>query len=307
MADENSSATSSGAQGPSVQAAGAPAPTGAGAAQTQPQAQPHADWRAAITDEEARAEASRATDINGLARRVVDLRKQLSGAIVKPGERASEEQKAAYRRAIGVPETIDGYRFLDPPAGHTLTDAIRAERAVWAKAFHDANLPAETADRLIAKFAEKALAQQAAILAADRKYAADGKAALERKWGADAPINHTLGERALVTLADKAGVDVDALLNIETTAGTFLLDHPDIVQIFAAAGREMDEGSLGPASTSDHRTAIDGQLRAVRAGIERAQANRDSKEANRLYQQEQALIARMNGTRPIVGSDGRAA
>ena len=100
---------------------------------------------------------------------------------------------------------------------------------------------------------------------------------------------------------------MDALLKLETKGGAYLMDHPDLVQIFAAVGREMDEGSLGPAASADHWTAIDSQLREVRAGIERAQANRDTKEANRLYQVEQSLIAKASGSRPIVGAQGRPA
>ena len=277
---------------------------------TPPHAAPSqpADWRAGLPDE-LKPTAERFNSPADAVKAVADLRRRESTAIRIPGKDARPEEIAAYRKAMAVPETADAYLklFPAPTPGEPPSEAVVARRAAWAKRFHDANVPAPVADALIRALGEDIAQDMQAIAEADRKYVADATAALEKKWGPAFPVNKTFADRGFAALAEKAGVDMDALLKLETKGGAYLMDHPDIVQIFAAVGREMDEGSLGPAASADQRTAIDSQLREVRARIEIAQANRDTKEANRLYQVEQSLIAKASGSRPIVGAHGRPA
>lgn len=57
-------------------------------------------------------------DIDGLVKALRDNQKaaRAPGKIAIPGENAKPEEIAAYRAAIGVPETVDGYEFT-PPEG----------------------------------------------------------------------------------------------------------------------------------------------------------------------------------------------
>lgn len=265
------------------------------------------DWRSSLKSDDAKEFAKNSPDIDHVIGRALEMRKQLSTAIVKPGEKATDEQKAAYRKQMGVPETPEAYKWPDPPNGAQVTDEVKAGRADWAKVFHEENLPASAVERILAKFEETSRAQMVAVSEADKRYAAEQRAALDKKWGPDATVNHEHGKRAFAKLAEKAGIDPAELLKIETKAGQMLLDHAGMAQIFAVVGREMGEGSLGPVMTSTEVDAANGELRSLREGQAKAEQNRDSKLKNELYQKELALIARMQGNKPIVGSMGRAA
>ena len=63
------------------------------------------DWREFIEGEDGQKYAERFTDLNSLVSGSIDMRKQLSSAIVPPGKDASDEQIAAYRKAIGIPRS----------------------------------------------------------------------------------------------------------------------------------------------------------------------------------------------------------
>ena len=81
------------------------------------------------------------------------------------------------------------------------------------------------------------------------------------------------------------------------------MDRSEIVRLFAAIGREMAEGTLGPTLTDSEKETIDSQINDLRKKQNEATS---SKEKNKLYLQEQELIARRDGDHPIVGV-GRAA
>ena len=80
------------------------------------------DWRASIEDDSLRKVADRFDSVVSLTQAVSDLRKRESNSIRIPGKDASDEDTAAYLKALGVPETVEGYEF-SVPEGHELTDA----------------------------------------------------------------------------------------------------------------------------------------------------------------------------------------
>jgi len=267
---------------------------------------PSDDWRQAIKDEKLREHASRFTSLEDVVRANLESRQKLSKAIVPPGKDASEDDIAAYRKAIGVPADPTGYKFPEVPK-EEMTEELAQSREVWAKRFHELNVPAPIAEGLVAAINQDIAAAQAAQVEADKQFAQEQSEALAREWGKDAEKNKTLADRAFVDLASRAGVDIDALRKIETKDGRFVLDRAEFSKIFAVLGREMGEGTLGGVIGEDAREQLQGELDTVRQQISEAQEKGDSKRANQLYQKEQGLIAKMSGSRPVVGAAGRAA
>lgn len=261
------------------------------------------DWRAGITNPEARKLAEDSADINHLAERALNMRQKLSGAIMKPGKDAKPEEVAAYRKAMGVPDAPDGYVFEDPE-GYTATDADKAIRGQFAKVFHDHNVPAETAKGLTEAYRQIVTAQAAEIKAADEKYAADSEAALKKQWGADYDANVAVAERAAKHIL---GEDYAAARRLTDSTGRFVLDNPVMLRMLAKIGREMGEDGLRGGASESELATIDGQITDLRKQQSEAQAKGDSKLANQLYQKEQGLIAKRNGSQPVVGARGRAA
>ena len=266
------------------------------------------DWRAGIKDEKLRDHAGRFTTVEDLAKGHLDLRSQLSKAIVPPGKDAKPEAVASYRKAMGIPEEPDGYELPAPAEGDDLTEDMKAYQSMWRDRVHQLNIPSETAKALAQMVADDTAKQLEAETVADKQFADKAEDELKQKWGdADYERNTEASKRAILTLADRAGIEPDVLSHMELKNGRFLMDDPHIRQLFAPVGLEMLEGNLGPALTEGERSNITGQLETLREQIDKAQSEGNSKKANQLYAEEQRLLGKMNGDQPVVGARGRAA
>ena len=302
-AEDGQRAAETGAEGAGA-AEGAEGASGAAEGAAAAAKTAETDWRAAITDAEAKKFAESSTDVNHLARRAADMRKQLSSAIIKPGKDATPEQVAAFQKAMGVPEAPDKYEFPELAEGEELTDAVKASREAWGKRFHELGVPNETAKALMDAVRQEAAQKLASDIAADKAFAKEQMDALEAEWGTDTAKNREYVNRATKELF---GSDFEDVRKMETKDGRFVLDDARLMRVFAKIGREMGEGTLGSVMTEGERDAADTQLRDLRKQIQTAQGEGDNARANKLYQQEQALIAKLGGNNNIVGAQGRAA
>lgn len=265
------------------------------------------DWREQITEEDGKKFAERYTDLNAFTKGALDLRKQLSNAIVRPGKDAKPEQIAAYNKALGIPEKPEEYEFSDLPTGKDLTDEAKQSRQEWATRFHSLGVSKTAAKELSKLMTADITKAEQAQAEADKAFATAQESKLRDEWKGDFDKNKTMANRAYNEIAQRAGISVEELGKIETKDGRFLMDNADIVRLFAVIGREMSEGSLGPILTESEKETLGDELHSLRKQISEAQAEGDSKRANLLYQRELALVAKMDGDKPLVGSQARAA
>jgi hypothetical protein len=129
------------------------------------------------------------------------LEGRVASSIPKLSEKATDDEKAAYYKALGVPDAPDLYEF---PKGEGVEhDPVMIK---WAQGvFHEAKLSAEQAKLIGQKWDmfvnEMASAQMEAV---DRATTA-AKESFDKKWGKDAPARLELVRRfyAKVTGADK--------------------------------------------------------------------------------------------------------
>ena len=262
------------------------------------------DWREGIPDD-LKPVAERFTSREDAIRAIQAFQKR-EGQVRVPGKDATDAEKAAYRKAIGIPDKVEEYEF-PVLSKEEMTDEIKASRQEWGKRFHELGVPKAMAKQLVEHLSQDVAKQIQAQIEGDKQFAKTQEDALRAEWkGADFDKNHTLANRAFADLAQRNGLDVEALRKIETKDGRFLMDRAEIVRIFAGIGREMAEGTLGPTLTAAESETLDGQIREVRGQIAEAQANGDSKRSNMLYQREQALIAKQKGNKLVVGAGGRA-
>src|SRR5205823_13047398 len=98
-----------------------------------------ADWRASITDPEHVEFAKRMASPADAVKSAVDLRKLNSSMIRVPGKDATAEDRAKFHKAIGVPETVEGYTF---DIGREATDADKAIQGKIAAAAFEHGVPA---------------------------------------------------------------------------------------------------------------------------------------------------------------------
>lgn len=267
-----------------------------------PEPQEPGDWRTSITDESAQKFAEKSPDLNHLVSRALDMQGKLSQAIVRPGQDATEEQIAAYRKQIGVPETEEGYEF-EIPDGEDLTDADKAFHATMGKIFHGLDITADQAKALNVGFNEYTKVAKQEQIAQDQKFADEAEADLHKQWpGKEYALNKEYADRAATWAF---GDQLDEVRHLETADGRFVMDHPIMLRALAAIGREMQEGGLVPPMTEEMSDQIDDQIAGLRQKARDAKAQGDTKAANKFYEQEQALIARKSGNRGIVGAEGR--
>tara|TARA_Y100000114_G_scaffold89229_1_gene82752 strand:+ start:802 stop:1533 length:732 start_codon:yes stop_codon:yes gene_type:complete len=108
-----------------------------------------------------------------------------------PGDDATDDDRAAYRAAIGVPETAEGYlEGLDLPEGYT-PPAYLAEAALAA------DIPVSALQSILKADAENTAIYMAELEAAAKKEQQDTAAALKKEWGKDAAQNITLANRVV--------------------------------------------------------------------------------------------------------------
>ncbi|MCK5609073.1 hypothetical protein KAR91_44775 [Candidatus Pacearchaeota archaeon] len=193
--------------------------------------------------EEARKHANRFADPEALTQANMDLRKKVSNAIHKPGKEAKDEEVAAYRKAIGVPEKPEDYNIIKAPDGKELPPELQETVADWQKVFHENNVPAETAQNLLKNMVKEVQQGIADKEAADAKFKEDSETSLKEEWTDDYDVNLKIAEHAGRNLLGEE--DYENLKNIRSADGRHITAHPSMLRMMVAIGREMQEGGLG--------------------------------------------------------------
>jgi len=261
------------------------------------------DWREGLPDD-LKKTADRFTSKDDAIRSIVAFQKRESQVRV-PGKDATDEEMAAYQKAVGVPDKPEGYEFPELLEGE-LTEEVKASREVWASRFHALKVPQEAARALTDAFNEDVVAQKTAEIAADKAFAEQQESALRDEWkGEDYETNIRLANRAFEAAADRAGIPFADLKNLKTKDDRLLMDNALMLKMLAVFGREGSEGSLGPVLNDGERETMQEQLVELRAQSEKASADGNSKLANKFYQKALALQEKISGSQPIVGAAGR--
>lgn len=193
-------------------------------------------------------------DLGGLAKMARDNMKAVrdSGRIKVPGEGASAEDVAAFRKAIGVPDDAKGYEFGPPKDanGEVLKDAagepVKLDQALLdrlaAKA-HEAGVPKAGMEALVADFVQ---------------------AQLEELGARDKALN----DAAAKWKKDQGGQATDKLAAVESAAQTLGLTRTELLNVRAALGAERSLDLLAKIGAGlGEDTLIRGDRAAARFGL----------------------------------------
>lgn len=258
----------------------------------QPEEKPEStDWRAGIEDKELRDLAGRYTTPADLAKAVKDMRSELSQRIKVPGKKASEEEVAAYRKAIGVPEDASKYEFT-LPEGKEATEADQAFQGKMAEVFHQAAISADQAKVLNEAWNEMTAAAEAEAARQQEAAREAAKKALDKEWGPDAKANGELAVRAFKNFGG-----TDDFLGLELKDGSLLGDHPEVMKVFAKVGRRMGEGQFIGAVGAEEKTTVQSQIDAIYDEIGSGKRTYDNKTNKEL----QDLFAKLHGGEAAAG------
>lgn len=177
-----------------------------------------APWYAGLDDkapaegqlsDKAWIENKKYADLSTAVKSFRELEKQyLSGEkIVKPGENASPEQIDAFHKAIGRPESADGYA-IEAPEGVELDEALVGK---FRETAFKAGLPAAMAGPLVEMFIAHQREQAEALDAQRAQAKSDGVKTVQKEWGDKFATNVAHANRAMKMLE----LDKDALGAIE--------------------------------------------------------------------------------------------
>lgn len=269
--------------------------------------EPVKDWRKGIEDEKVREHASRFSSPADAVKNHLELRQRLSSALIPPAKGASKEDREVFAsrlsKMLGVPEKPEGYEFPAPAEGVELTDNEKQSRTDWASFFHQIHLPKPMASAILGRFAEESASGEAAVKESDARRVEASTAQLEGEWGDDYEINRTAAARASKELF---GDEFDNVMQAKLSDDSLLMDNTFMLRALARIGREMNEGSMDVMTDSEKET-IDDQVIDMRKRAAEAKNEGNTRLANKLFGQEQELLAKVVGKTPIVGAGSRTA
>lgn len=188
-------------------------------------------------------------DIDGALKTLVSQQKMLgkkADAVIVPDEKASPEEKAAFLRKLGVPETPEGYQLRpkDLPQGFEWDDNVAKEFNTVA---HQAGIPPKAMDALMAKYAAYEAQKAEAQVAQQKAEIEAGRKALAEAWGDKFDIELSVARRA----AQVAGVDINS-------KG---FSDPSVVLAFNRLARMMSDDKIVNSETAG--TMMAGKARAM--------------------------------------------
>ena len=262
------------------------------------------DWREAIVEPRLREFAGRFAGPGDAVKAAFEMRQKLSNAVVVPGEGASADDIAAFRRRLGVPDSPDGYAF-HAPDGAGPNDADRAFQAEIARLFHAAGVTAAQAEQMTAGWNRLAEASREARQAADIGALEAAESELRRQWGAEFERNRALAARAVARFHRG---DPNELLDLALEGGRVLGSLPSFVRFAASVGHALaeDEVHLGGAggAGASAKERLD-EIHSWQFADDPAQ--RERYRSQEVQAELKELYRSLHGDAPIVGAAGRRA
>ena len=196
-------------------------------------------------------------DAGALASAYVALESKLGTPLAAPGADAKPEDVARWRKALGVPDTAEGYDLGQPMVGETAIPSANLDH--FRGLFHKAGVPPGAAKQIVDGYAGWVAQQQATVRAQNR----EGLDKLRTEWGD--PLWQR--RKALAETAYAAYVP-EALRTEMTRMG--LQDHPGLFQVFATIGEQLAEAEYitGDVPGQGSKADAEAELAALHASKE---------------------------------------
>lgn len=253
----------------------------------EPDVETPPDWRANLPDDLKRFAANLATPADAV-RMAAGLRQKLSNAVVPPGSDASDDDVAAFRRRMGVPDKPEGYVISRPgdlPRGVDDTGAARAQEEEFLEVMHSAGATPEIVQAAFDWYYGSVA--EAGRDAADRAAAGRDQASrvLLREWGDDYERNMDHARRAARAYGG------DGLVERLDAAG--LGNDPAVIRAFHLIGLELGEDEIfADAAPADRRLRLEERARDLRRRADRWTNAAVDGELRDIMEQ-------LHGTRPV--------
>lgn len=277
-------------------------------------AKPNGEWREGIEDEKIREWAGRFTSPAEAAKTAYELRQKLAGSVTVPGEKATDEERGAFLKALGVPEAADGYEITLPDSmpeeerkAEETTQIMNGLRErIHAVAQQDPR-PQAVAQAALDYYFELIAAQNAQADKDAEREKDEGEANLKKAWGADHERNKNIIGQMMTDGSDlnnELGINGDFVnfLQTEVMDGVALGNHPMMAQFLAHVGSRFVEDRQRLGMTASDVEASEKKLDELTEQAHAAHAAGKTDEAKRLFAERDKLSDKMYGT---ASADGR--
>jgi len=209
--------------GKTTAATGTP-PLAVGATEASPPA-----WMAQLpSDLKADQSLTKFATIGDLGKSYKELEGKLGKAVVLPDEKASAEEWAAYRKAIGVPEKSEDYKLEKVQLPEPLAADPKAAAEYLALA-HKLNMTNDQVKAIHAWYYQN-LARDMKVV---KTTMAEAEAIMAKEMGADWAAGKTYMDRAFTKFADPE----TAKLFDRTGLG----NHPGVIRMFIKMGKAISD------------------------------------------------------------------
>lgn len=275
--------------------AGGGKPLAAGGGDDKPVAAPAdwpEDWRAKMVgeDKDALKAIERYKSPQDVAKALREAQKKISSGQTKPElpKDATEEQIAAYRKEIGVPDKPEGY-LAALPNGLVIGEADKPIADSFLAAAHESNMPPEFVGKALDWYyglkEKQAAEEQQTIL--DRRRAAQDE--LRAEWGAEFRAN----VNSITAFLDTAPAMADgtpfknALMGARLEDGSLMGDHPDFMRWMADLATKMNPaGFVSPGSGTSQIESVKDEIASIEKVMreDRPRYDKDEKMQARLRQ-----------------------
>lgn len=281
----------------------AESPTGAPAPETgSPEAAPEAvddgsPWSSISNPDLRRWAGEGHKSVEELAARARESRQALSRAVVPPGPEATSDQIANYRERIGAHKDVEGYLGAFPPVpeDYEMADDESRVRGRIAETMLRNNVPAAAAQEMINAYFEEQYKSYENLQRAHEQALREAERQLRSEFPGDRyEQRRNLAQLGFEQAMEGSGGDAEQWLNMQTPDGrSYLLDNPHFIKAWAWVGEAFSSDALERPIDQGEADNLSSQLKNVRGLIEEAQESRDDKEANRLFEVEQQILAQL--------------
>lgn len=236
------------------------------------------DFRAYLAngDEKAAKDLEKYTDGRAVYQSLRSLQDKISKGELKAAPQplaanATDEQKAEWRKANGLPATVEDYvKGVQLPNGVVLGDADKPLVESFAQRMFDQGGSVAEMNRAVQWFYEAQDQVEAQRQETDGQFKVDSEVALRTEWGPEFKSNMA----AFGAFKGQLPEDLQTLLFTARTAdGQVLGNHPAFIKIGAALGRE-----LNPAATITSQAGANSQTVADRIKAIEGMMYKDGKE-----------------------------
>ncbi len=192
-------------------------------------------------------------------------------------ENATEEQKAEYRKANGIPEKAEDY-YKTLPEGVVFGEDDKPGVTKFLQDMHALNAPPAMVSKALEVFV--AAQEEGALLISERDVKARDETAeaLRTEWGADYKGN--VNAMSAFVKSNIPEADQANFLNARMGDGTPVFSHPGMVKAFAQLGRTLNPtGTTTPGGGIDKLDAIQDAIKGYekRMATDRVNWYKDTK------------------------------